>query len=68
MEIVERRWATDLDTFKRYAQANYPFRRIVVLTDEDVLMIYEKRKSLSGEITDKLQISSYNTSYQVELN
>lgn len=46
MEIVERRWATDLDTFKRYAQANYPFRRIVVLTDEDVIMIYEKLKSL----------------------
>jgi len=28
------------------SQANYPFRRIVVLTDEDVLMIYEKLKSL----------------------
>lgn len=43
MEIAERRWKTDLETFKRYAEAN-PFRRIVVITDEDVLGICEKLK------------------------
>lgn len=36
MEIAERRWKTDLETFKRYAEAN-PFRRIVVITDEDLI-------------------------------
>ena len=43
MEIAERRWKTDLETFKRYAEAN-PFRRIVAITDEDVLGICEKLK------------------------
>jgi len=43
MEIAESRWKTDLETFKRYAEAN-PFRRVVVITDEEVLRICEKLK------------------------
>jgi len=43
MEIAERRWETDLETFKRYAEAN-PFCRIVVITDEDVMRICGKQK------------------------
>ena len=47
MEIAEKRWDTDLKTFKRYAEAN-PFRRVVVITDEDVLRICEKLKNKDG--------------------
>jgi len=32
-----------LETFKRYTEAN-PFRRIVAITDEEVLRICEKLK------------------------
>ncbi len=49
MEIAKKRWDTDLETFKRYAEAN-PFYRIVVITDEDVMRICEK---LKDKITKK---------------